>query len=111
MRIERKADHLMNREHLRGACLCLWGFVLFVLSTVFLSAQSVYRQRPEDVRAVDARPGVAGLHGDGVSDDADALQAAINRVQETTGEGIVFLGEGRYRLSHTIYLWSGIRLI
>jgi hypothetical protein len=111
MRIERKADHLMNREHLRGACLCLCGFVVFVLSTVSLSAQSLYRQRPEDARAVDARPGVAGLHGDGVSDDADALQAAINRVQETTGEGIVFLGEGRYRLSHTIYLWSGIRLI
>jgi len=71
----------------------------------------VYRQRPDDPRAVDARPGVAGLHGDGISDDADALQAAINRVQETTGEGIVFLGDGRYRVSHTIYLWSGIRLI
>jgi hypothetical protein len=54
---------------------------------------------------------VAGLLGDGLSDDADALQAAINHVQETTGEGIVFLAEGRYHLSHTIYLWAGIRLI
>jgi hypothetical protein len=32
-------------------------------------------------------------------------------VQETSGEEIVFLAEGHYRLSHTIYLWSGIRLI
>src|SRR6201747_3140125 len=87
------------------------GLFLSILLTSFTVAQSVYRQRPNDPRAVDARPGVAGLHGDGIADDADALQAAINRVQETTGEGIVFLGEGRYRLSHTIYLWSGIRLI
>jgi hypothetical protein len=83
--------------------------VLLIPSTA--SGQSVYRQRPDDPLAVDARPGRAGLHGDGVADDADAIQAAINRVQETTGEGIVFLAEGRYRLSHTIYLWSGIRLI
>ena len=86
--------------------------LLCVLPIPFAAqGQSVYRQRPEDALAVDARPGVAGLHGDGVSDDADALQAAINRVQETTGEGVVFLADGRYRLSHTIYLWSGIRLI
>ena len=74
-------------------------------------AQSVYLQRPEDPRAIDARPGVAGLQGDGIADDTDALQAAINRVAETTGEGIVFLADGHYRVSHTIYLWSGIRLI
>jgi len=78
---------------------------------VGISAQSVYRQRPDDAQAFDARPGVAGLHGDGIADDSDALQAAINHVQETTGEGIVFLAAGHYRLSHTIYLWSGIRLI
>jgi len=90
---------------------CLVGLSLSFLLTPFVSAQSAYRQRPDDPRAVDARPGVAGLHGDGLADDADALQAAINRVQETTGEGIVFLAEGRYRLSHTVYLWSGVRLI
>lgn len=90
---------------------CLRGLSLCFLLTSFVSAQSVYRQRPDDPRAVDARPGVAGLRGDGVADDADALQAAINHVQEATGEGIVFLAEGHYRLSHTVYLWSGIRLI
>jgi hypothetical protein len=74
------------------------------LTSVIGAAQSVYLQRPEDPHAIDARPGFAGLHGDGVADDADALQAAINRVQEMTGEGIVFLGEGRYRLLHTVYL-------
>lgn len=82
----------------------------FVLTSA-AAAQSVYLQRPDDPRAVDARPGVAGLHGDGIAEDADALQAAINHVAETTGEGIVFLADGHYRLSHTVYLWSGIRLI
>ena len=86
-------------------------FLCFSVLPVVAAAQSVYLQRPDDPRAVDARPGVAGLHGDGISDDADALQAAVNRVQETTGEGILFLAEGHYRLSHTVYLWSGIRLI
>jgi Pectate lyase superfamily protein len=102
----------MNSLPLRTAYRqCLMGLSLFLMLRSFTSAQSVYRQRPDDARAVDARPGVAGLHGDGLSDDADALQAAINHVEETTGEGIVFLAEGHYRLSHTIYLWSGIRLI
>jgi len=101
----------MNGLTLRAVCECLIGVTLCFLPTAFMSAQSVYRQRPDDPRAVDARPGIAGLHGDGLADDADALQAAINHVQETTGEGIVFLAEGKYRLSHTIYLWSGIRLI
>jgi len=32
-------------------------------------------------------------------------------VQETTGEGIVFIPEGRYRVTRTIYVWPGIRVI
>ncbi len=52
-----------------------------------------------------------GARGDGVADDADALQAAINHVQETTRKGIVFVPEGQYRLGKTVYVWTGIRLI
>ena len=102
------------KKSLLSAALCRLCRVVCVgllLPCAAAFAQSVYLQKPEDAFAVDARPGVGGLHGDGLADDADALQAAINRVQETTGEGIVFLAEGRYRLSHTVYLWSGIRLI
>ncbi len=39
------------------------------------------------------------------------LQAAINKVQETGGEGIVFVPSGRYRLTTTVYVWGGIRII
>ena len=51
------------------------------------------------------------MHADGVGDDTAALQQAIDRVQETTRRGIVFLPEGRYRLTHELLVWSGIRLI
>lgn len=39
------------------------------------------------------------------------MQQAINRVQETTGQGIVLLAPGQYHIRDTIYIWPGIRLI
>jgi sugar lactone lactonase YvrE len=51
------------------------------------------------------------VRGDGVADDTAGIQLAIDKVQETTREGIVFLPEGRYRLTKTIYIWPGIRVI
>src|SRR5262249_11964943 len=47
----------------------------------------------------------------GTNDDTATLQGAINQVQETTGQGIVFVGPGRYSISNTIYIWPGIRVI
>jgi hypothetical protein len=51
------------------------------------------------------------VKGDGVADDSAALQQAINTVQEQTNQGILFVPAGRYRLTRTIYIWPGIRLI
>src|SRR5262249_43539631 len=76
-----------------------------------LRAQSYIPQRPDDPRAVDFAREAFGTQGDGVGDDAEALQQAINRVQETTRIGVVLIPEGRYRLGKTIYVWQGIRLI
>ena len=42
---------------------------------------------------------------------AQPLQAAIDKLQESKGEGIVFVPQGRYRITRTIYLWPGVRLI
>jgi hypothetical protein len=84
--------------------------VLLILLAAPAGAQSIYTERPPDPLAVVADAS-AGLRGDGVADDTAALQAAIDRVAETTGQGLVFLPSGRYRISKTVYLWSGIRLI
>jgi Pectate lyase superfamily protein/SMP-30/Gluconolactonase/LRE-like region len=75
------------------------------------SSSSYYPIRLDDPKAVYLTADNFSVHGDGVGDDSDALQQAINKVQETTNQGILFVPSGRYRLSKTIYVWPGIRLI
>src|SRR5436305_1685459 len=82
--------------------------VIGIASSPALWAQSFFPQRPDDSRAVDFTSEGFGVHADGVGDDADALQRAINRVQETTRSGVVLIPEGRYRLGQTVYVWQGI---
>lgn len=72
---------------------------------------SVYPVRPDDPSAVYVEAGAFGARGDGVADDTAALQAAVDHVQETTRRGIVFIAEGRYRVTRPVIVWSGIRLI
>jgi sugar lactone lactonase YvrE len=74
-------------------------------------AESVYRQRPEDARAVYLTREQFGVHGDGVGDDSAALQQAIDRVAATARQGVVFVPEGKYLLTKTVHVWQGIRLI
>jgi len=83
---------------------------MLMLLALQATAQSLYTSLPPDPLAVTADAAL-GLHGDGVTDDTAALQAAIDRVADTTGTGIVFLPQGRYRITHTLHLWTGIRLI
>jgi sugar lactone lactonase YvrE len=68
------------------------------------SAASFYTQRLEDSKAIYVAPS-------GNGDDTATLQQAVDRVQEATGQGIVLLGPGKYRISDTLYIWPGIRLI
>jgi len=93
-------------------CLCAFAFAfLFSASLTSLVAESVYSVRPNDPNAIYLDKGNFGVKADGAADDSDALQQAINRVQETTYAGVVFIPEGRYRLGKTVYVWEGIRLI
>ncbi len=72
---------------------------------------SVYTGRIDDANAVYLTQAAFGVHAGGVSDDTTAIQNAINKIQETTNEGILFVPEGRYRITHTVYVWPGIRII
>lgn len=87
-----------------------FGIVFTVMAGVG-GAASVYQTRPEDPKAVYLTQDRFAARGDGVADDTAALQAAIDKVQETSGEGIVFVPRGRYRLTRTVYVWPSIRLI
>jgi sugar lactone lactonase YvrE len=82
-----------------------------IIETLPLFADSYYPIRLEDPKAVYLTKDPFKAQGDGIGDDTEALQQAINRAQETTRTGIVFIPEGRYRLSNTVFVWQGIRLI
>jgi hypothetical protein len=89
---------------------------LLILSLILcpattLLAASYYPERPEDAKAVYLTRADFPVQGDGRADDTEAIQQAIDKEQETNSEGIVFLPSGRYRLTKTIHIWPGIRLI
>jgi sugar lactone lactonase YvrE len=73
--------------------------------------ESVYRSRPDDPNAVCLTSGSFPVKGDGISDDTAALQLAINTVKDSSNYGIVFIPEGTYRISRTIYIPRAVRLI
>ncbi len=87
------------------------AIVTALAASVPLWGSSYYPARLDDARAVYLTRDHFPVHGDGIADDSDALQRAINKVQETTNQGILFIPAGRYRLTKTIYIWPGIRLI
>lgn len=90
---------------------------LFYLGVLALAAHapqrgaSRYPLKLEDANAVYLTPDRFPIHADGRFDDSAAIQQAIDRVQETTGQGIVFIPSGRYRISRTLFVWPRIRLI
>lgn len=84
--------------------------VLLLVSPLF-GTSSYYPNRLNDPKAVYLSSEKFPVKGDGIADDSAAIQQAINKVQETTQQGIVFVPAGRYRVTKTIYIWPGIRLI
>ena len=66
---------------------------------------SAYQTMPDDPRAVVAR-----AKGDGVADDSDAIQKAIDAAANKGDGGIVFLPSGRYRLTKTLLVPIAVRI-
>ncbi len=90
----------------RFMLLCLTLFP----STALLGA-SYYPERLDDAKAVYLSSANFAVHGDGKADDTEAIQQAIDKEEETNSEGVVFIPSGRYRLTKSIHIWPGIRLI
>jgi sugar lactone lactonase YvrE len=84
----------------------LFGVAMAATSYQTSPGVSVYPRRLEDPRAVYVKAAA-----DGMADDTVAIQQAVDKVQEAQGSGIVFLPSGRYRISDTIRVWPGIRVI
>ncbi|SEN73748.1 Pectate lyase superfamily protein [Chitinophaga rupis] len=88
------------------------AFLLLVLLTgscsnafsQFTPGKSLYTQKPDDPEAVYFTPGKA-------ADVSDQLQTAINQLKKDRNFGILFIPEGTYFISKTIYIPAAIRLI
>jgi len=89
-------------------------YTLLALSFLCLGlpiwAASYYPIRPDDAKAIYLTPDKFPVRADGVADDSEAIQAAIDRAGER-GEGILFVPSGRYRITRTIYIWPAVRVI
>jgi hypothetical protein len=89
--------------------LLLTGFC--ILSASGINNSSIYTQRLEDPEAVYFTPEKFGIKADGSADVSNALQTAINQLKKGKNFGIIFIPEGTYRISRTIYISKAIRLI
>lgn len=85
--------------------VCLFGAA--ASATAQTSGASAFATRLDDPRAI----ALTGAVGDGKTDDSAAIQAAIDKAASDREEGIVFIPQGRYRLTRTIYVWPAVRVI
>lgn len=88
-------------------------FSVGILSTyaVSIKSLSVYQLKPDDPEAYYFTTEKYNIRADGKTDISDALQAAINQVKTEKSFGILFIPEGKYLISKTIYIPGAIRLI
>jgi len=94
--------------------LVLFVFLSFCVCSIFASTKpsnSFYTQKPNDAQAVYFTPENFGISADGKTDVSDQLQKAINQVKTDQNFGIVFIPEGTYAISKTIYIPGAIRVI
>uniref|UniRef100_UPI003B3BDF8C glycosyl hydrolase family 28-related protein n=1 Tax=Sphingomonas sp. TaxID=28214 RepID=UPI003B3BDF8C len=84
----------------------LTAALLATVSPLAAQGISALQTMPSDARAVTVR----GI-GDGQADDSAAIQQAIDATADQGGGGIVFLPAGEYRITRTIFLWPGVRLL
>ncbi|RDC54909.1 gluconolaconase [Pedobacter chinensis] len=90
--------------------------ILFLLKTLVFGAdypksKSFYKQKLNDPNATYFTPENFKITTDGKTDISDELQTAINQLKTKNNFGILFIPEGKYLISKTIYIPNAIRLI
>jgi hypothetical protein len=94
-------------------------FTLSLIFTCFVitgraapkASHSYYTQKPDDPAALYFTRENFGISDDGKSDVSIQLQNAINQLKTDRNFGILFIPEGSYTISKTIYIPASIRLI
>ncbi len=75
------------------------------------AGRSVYQLRPDDPDAVYFTPERWGIRNDGHADVSAALQQAIAEVKSKHNFGILFIPEGSYLITRTIFIPRAVRII
>ncbi|WP_208645521.1 glycosyl hydrolase family 28-related protein [Mucilaginibacter endophyticus] len=73
--------------------------------------KSIYQTRLQDSDAVYFTPDNFKIKADGKTDVSDELQAAITKVKTEHNFGVLFIPEGKYLISKTIFIPTAVRLI
>lgn len=95
------------KKLLLNVCMLL----VTLVKVAAVESRSVYELCPKDPEAVYFTPDNYAIKADGSMDVSDALQNAINEVKKKYNFGIVFLPEGKYKITKTIYIPKAVRLI
>ena len=95
---------------IKRSILVAMGCIIYA-SLYAVHLESVYAQRPVDPEAFYFTSENFKIKADGKTDVSDALQAAVNQVKRERNFGILFIPEGKYLISKTIYIPAAIRLI
>ena len=101
----------MRIQRFKFLFLCCVAIAFSVTEISAADGSSVYTQKPADPEAIYFTPENFNIKADGKTDVTEALQEAINQVKTRYNFGIVFLPEGTYKISKTIYIPQAVRLI
>lgn len=76
-----------------------------------MNGRSFYMEKPKDPNAVYFTEEFFEIKKDGSQDVSQELQRAVYEVVKKAGYGVLFVPEGKYVLSHTIYVPKAVRII
>jgi hypothetical protein len=100
----------MKKSILIAALIILTRTICFGQATTD-AGKSIYQARLDDPDAVYFTPENFSIKADGKTDVSDALQQAITEIKTKYNFGILFIPEGKYLVSKTIYIPTAVRLI
>lgn len=92
-------------------CFLFFSIGVFNIKAASTGTESVYKMKPDDGEAFYFTSERYNINADGSTDVSDELQKAINQVKTERNFGILFIPEGKYLISKTIYIPKAIRLI
>jgi len=91
------------------------SLILLLASSIFsinsFAGKSVYSLKFDDPRGVFFTEESYGVKADGRTDVSDTLQKVLNEIKSERGFGTLYLPEGKYLLTKTVYVPDAIRIV